>query len=51
VSLALPGCEAADMNMVRVHGVIIAISSEFDLVFKLVTLYRHITDRAVSPDA
>jgi hypothetical protein len=51
VSLLLPGREAPDMDMVLVQGAIVAVSGEFDLEFKLVTLDQHITDRAVSPDS
>ena len=50
VSLLLPGREAADMDMVLVQGAVVAVSGEFDLEFKLVTLDQHITNRAVSPD-
>jgi hypothetical protein len=51
LSLVLPGREAADMDMVGILGVIIAVSGELNLEFKLVTLHRHTTNRAVSPDA
>ena len=37
--------------MVPVDGVGVVVSSAFDLELELVTLYRHIAYRAVSPDA
>jgi hypothetical protein len=50
-SLALPGREAEDMNMVLVDGVSVVLSGEFDLELELVTLYGPVAHRAVSPDA
>lgn len=50
VPLMLPDHEAADVDMILVQGVIIAVPCVLNLEFKLVTLHRHITNRAVSPD-